>query len=324
MFDAKRYEGSVDDERKLFYVAITRAKDTLVISHFRRQNMNAKRSKFIDDLDEDLITNLLDGGTIPQIAIHPKDSGQDEIQTFTAGEIITYNICPHMYLLRDIWGYQPEFSPEIGYGNGLHYCLRRAGELIKNEGYSPVDAVKKAVEEGFHMPFLSGQVFDKFKNDAQNRLVSFTKKYGEDLKRIEEVEYRLEYPIQNATIMGKVDVILREGGSIEVRDYKTSEEARTFEEISVQIKLYAAGLKGLGRPVRSGSVAYLDEANIKMVDVADHLLDAEKRKAEKTVEAILKRQFEPNPGESCKRCDERPICKWKSPDLAHAGNETIN
>ena len=36
MFDVRRYEGDVDDERRLFYVAITRAKDALVVSYFRK------------------------------------------------------------------------------------------------------------------------------------------------------------------------------------------------------------------------------------------------------------------------------------------------
>jgi hypothetical protein len=45
---------------------------------------------------------------------------------------------------------------------------------------------------------------------------------------------------------------------MEVRDFKTSEEARTFEEASIQVRLYAAGLKSLGRPVGSGSIARAD------------------------------------------------------------------
>jgi len=234
----------------------------------------------------------------------------DEIQTFSAGEIITYNVCPHMYLLRDIWGFQPQLDVAIGFGNGLHYCLRRAGELVKNEGYSPLSAVATAVEEDFHMPFVGGSVLENFRESARKMLIDFSRKYGDDLRRIEEVEYRLEYPVHNATIMGKVDVIMRDEENMEVRDYKTSEDVRTFEEVSTQVKLYTAGLKGLGRPVTSGSVAYLAESDVRMVDVADPLLDEAKRYAEKTVESIVKKRFNPCPGESCNRCDQRSICRW--------------
>ena len=243
MFDVVRYESDKDDERRLFYVAITRAKDALVVSHFSRLTRAVSRSEFIEDMDVRYAVPLNDGEPIPPISIHPGTTS-DEIQTFSASEIITFGICPHMYLLRELWGYQPQLNPAIGYGNGMHYCLKRAGELVK-EGYSPVSAVATSVDEDFHMPFVGGSVLDTFKNSAKNKLVMFSKKHGDDLNRIEEVEYRLEFPINDAgitsaTIMGKVDVILRNGGELEVRDYKSSEEARTLEEVGTQIRLYTS------------------------------------------------------------------------------------
>lgn len=189
------------------------------------------------------------------------------------------------------------------------FCLRRAGELVR-ESVNPVDAVVTSVED-FHMPFVGGSVLENFRNSVKSRLVEFAKLYGDDLKRIEEVEYRLEFPIRNATIMGKVDVILKDGGELEVRDYKTSEEARRFEEIAVQVRLYTAGLKSMGRPVTSGSVAYLEEPRVKTVDVSERLLSAEKIKAEETVVGIMNGRFISNPGESCGRCDQKQICRWK-------------
>ncbi len=325
MFDAKRYQGSLEDERRLFYVAITRARDALIISYFRRINNNVNRSILIDDVDEKLIEKLQDGEELPQFPVN-KNSPLDEIETFTAEEVITYSICPHMYLLRDLWGYQPELRQAIGFGNGLHYCLRRVGELIKNEGCSPTAAVQKALED-FHMPFVGGEVLETFRRSAGQMLHKFAEKYGEDLKRIQEVEYRIEFRIKGtttaATIMGKVDVIMREEGSIEVRDYKTSGKVRKPEEISTQVTLYAAGLKSMGRPVTGGSVAYLKETDVKPVDVSEPALEGARNFAGKVVEAIMKRQFEPAPGENCGRCDQAPICKWKHIQLARTKSSAV-
>lgn len=314
MFDVTRYESDKDDERRLFYVAITRAKDALVVSHFSKQTREAIRSEFIDAMELAYTISLKADEVIPPICLRT-GTVTDEIQTFSASEIITFGICPHMYLLRELWGYQPELSHRIGFGNGLHYCLKRAAELV-NAGYSPVSAVATSVDEDFHMPFVGGKVFDTFKNDAKKRLVKFAQKFGDDLRRIDELEYRIEFPlndreIASATIMGKVDVILKNGGQLEVRDYKSSEEARTLEEVSIQIRLYTSGLKTMGRPVASGSVAYLDEADVKPVDVSDQCLTEAKQNAQKVVESITKRKFNPNPGKSCERCDQSQICRWK-------------
>ena len=314
MFDVARYESDKDDERRLFYVAITRAKDALIVSHFLKLTRDCSRSEFIEGMDLTYTIPLNNGELAPPIDLH-SGTVTDEIQSFTASEIVTYGVCPHMYLLRDLWGYQPQLNPAIGYGNGMHFCLKRAGELVK-EGYSPVSAVATSVEEDFHMPFVGGSVLENFKNSVKKRLVAFTQKYGDDLKRIEEVEYRLEFPLHeagvtSATIMGKVDVILRNEGELEVRDYKSSEEARTLEEVSTQIRLYTTGLKTMGRPVSSGSVAYLDEADVKPVDVSDECLTEAKQNAQKVVERISKRKFKATPGESCKRCDQSQICRWR-------------
>ena len=284
-------------------------KDALIVSHFSKINKTCSRSDFVEDMDLAYAVPLNDGEAIPPIVLYP-GTVSDDIQTYSAGEIVTFGICPHMYLLRELWGYQPELDPAIGYGNAMHYCLKRAGELVQ-EGYSPVSAVTTSVEEDFHMPFVGGIVLDNFRNSAKKRLVNFTQKYGDDLKRIEEVEYRIEFPINDggitsATIMGKVDVILKNGGELEVRDYKSSEEARTLSEISTQVQLYTAGLKTMGRPVSSGSVAYLNEAKVEPVKVTDKHLDEAKQNAQKVVEKITTRKFKPTPGKSCKRCDQKP------------------
>jgi hypothetical protein len=67
----------------------------------------------------------------------------------------------------------------------------------------------------------------------------------------------------------------------------------------------------MGRPVTSGSVAYLDDPKVEPVDVCDKSLFLEKENAEETVGGIMEGKFKPKPGESCGRCDQKPICRWK-------------
>jgi len=236
----------------------------------------------------------------------------EELQSFSAKELVDFNLCPHRYLLRDLWGYQPGLQPRLGYGNSLHHCLKVAGEMVKDEGYSPVSAVSTAVDEEFHMPFMGGTVLDDFRETARKTLVEFSKKYGDELSRIEEVEYRLEYPIMNATVMGKVDVILKDGGSVEVWDYKTSDEAEPFEDTSLQLQLYTLGLQYLDKKVSGGAVAYLEQPMVKDVLMDTHLLDEAKVYAEETVARITGRDFAPCSGVSCKRCDHGSVCRWKA------------
>jgi DNA helicase-2/ATP-dependent DNA helicase PcrA len=309
LFDVERYEGNEEDERRLCYVAITRAMDALVVSYFNRINQRVSRSIFIEDMDVDSATNITAPDEHPSFDIR-RIPEKDEMQTFTAGELITYQRCPYLFLLGNILGYQPGLNPRIGYGNSLHHCMRRASELVKNQGYIPQTAIATAVDEDFHMPFMGGDVLETFKNSARKRLLEFAKKRESDFGRIEEVEYRLEFPIQGATVSGRVDVILKDGGDLEVREYKTSEKATTFEESSVQVQLYALGLRSMGRPIKYGSVAYLEDADVRDVSVTDSVTSSIRTNAEMVVAGIVQGDFKPKKGERCTNCDQKSICRW--------------
>jgi len=99
LFDASKYEGGIEDERRLFYVAATRAKDVLVLSSFKRINKAVKESGFISNLPKALFKELKSSDSLPDYSI-TKEADIEDIQTFSAGEIINYKTCPHSYRLR--------------------------------------------------------------------------------------------------------------------------------------------------------------------------------------------------------------------------------
>jgi len=323
MFDAKRYEGSIDEEKRLFYVAMTRARDILVITGAGRS-----RSEFVESIEWDLehVDDLKAAMERRKIAVRVPPRAE-EMQSFAAGELIRYTICPHMYLLGNVWGFQPELDVAIGFGNGLHYCLKRAAEEVK-AGRDPVVAVRDAVDRCFHVPFADDRTAETFRNSAMGILERFAATHVRDLQRIEEAEYRIEYPMENATVTGRVDVIMRDGGVREVREYKTSDEVVTPEELAVQIRIYALGLEGVGKPVGRASAAYLKEGRVDEVGIGRGELEEAKGVVSRCVRGIVGRRFAPSPmggvGETmrrdeygsggeeknCRRCDQRGICRW--------------
>lgn len=313
MFDARRYEGDLEDERRLFYVAITRARDALVVSHFRRMKKRMSRSPFIDDLDLNVITPL-EKARLPSFPVG-KLEALDGLLTFSASEITAYLRCPYMYLLRNVYGYQPELDEAIGFGKGVHYCLGRAVELLKRDKeLGPITAAVKAVDNEFFMPFAGGEVFENYKRGARRSVLNYAKGHGEDLRQSMEVEYRIEFPIHSATVTGRIDVL----GDKEVRDYKTLdyrevEGSVSMNEAEMQVRLYAAGLESVGRQVKNGTVAFLSSksSEIVPVDVSKAHVDGAVRDAERVVESVRNRHFKPNRGAHCESCDMREICRWR-------------
>jgi len=309
MFNAEKYEGSIEDERKVFYVAITRAKDILSLSYFKKIARSRKPSIFIESIQHTNMLKIEFADNLPNFKIK-KIFDMEDIQTFFTEEILTYQKCPYFYRLREKWGYKPELVPMLGYGNTLHFCLRNTSELMQNEGYDPISAAVTSVDRNFYLPFAEKAAYENAKNAVRKTLVQYVEKNEKDMMRIKEVESRLEFPIQRAIVTGKVDVILHDKGNLEVRDYKTSDEVTSFEESSLQVQLYSLGLKLLDQPVSKGSLAYLDNGEIEKVEVNEEKLLKAKTLAENQINNVMDKKFEPKSGDFCQKCDFGIICRW--------------
>jgi|GEM_PF-4794858 len=80
-----------------------------------------------------------------------------------------------------------------------------------------------------------------------------------------------------------------------------------------QVRLYVMGLNGIGKDVGRASVAYLEESDVRPVEVGEAEMRQAREMADRTVERIIRREFGPTPGsESCRRCDHTRICRWRA------------
>jgi DNA helicase-2/ATP-dependent DNA helicase PcrA len=212
--------------------------------------------------------------------------------------------------LNTVWGYQPGLSEYLGYGTSLHFCLRIASEQIK-QGTSPLSAVENAVDNHFYLPFADEGVTESLKAAAKKHLIKFVGDHIDDMFRIREVEARVEYPMHRATVVGKIDVILREKAGVEIRDYKTSDRVTTTDDAEMQVRIYAKGLAILGDTVIRGSIVNLEKASLTDVPVDEPELRSAEAKAGEHIDGIKQRKFHPYPGKFCGDCHYGGICRWK-------------
>ena len=126
LFDRTRYEGTVNDERRLFYVAMTRARDWLSISTHDTPNKQAVApSAFLLEVANGAPPYLDDLPLPPP----PERKGEDEdLLSITFSELADFKACGLSYRLRTLIGFQPSLAPELGYGKAVHHIMRNVAE----------------------------------------------------------------------------------------------------------------------------------------------------------------------------------------------------
>lgn len=297
LFDAERYEGCEEDERRLFYVAATRARDALYLSWFRCYDggRRARRSRFLEGVE----------GDVGEPAVEPVAPGE-EIQIYPVKDLLLYRRCPYRYKLERVFGFLPELSPVQGYGHAVHEILRELGE----RGIATPEGAAKLALERFYLPFAGGAMLDRLRQAAARELVRYVRQHGEDLRRFEAAEVRVEFAARNAVIRGVADAVLRSGGGAEVREYKTAEDERLLEEAALQVQVYAQGLREQGRVVTGGSVVDLSTGRSRRVDVSEGAVRRALAAAEEAIAGIQAGRFGARPGAECPRCPVRRMCRF--------------
>ncbi|MEM0143076.1 MAG: ATP-dependent DNA helicase [Candidatus Parvarchaeum sp.] len=309
LFDYKRYEGNIDDERRLFYVALTRAKNHLILSYFQQTQKNrTTKSTFLDEISSKVkFIRTEDDLNLGNIR---KKDYPNEIQTFPITEIVTYKKCPYFYQFRFIFGYNSSLDEFLGYGKSLHFCLRNIADEFKVDK-SSFESINSIINKNFHLPFAHPKQNLTARAAATKELSLFVKTHLEDIKKINDVEVRLEFPLNRAIVVGRADVIIKinENG-LEVRDYKTSDEVITKEESDLQVRLYMFGLNSLGKNVVSASIANIKENQIRKVDTNKSEIEDSVNETRKIIDSIKAAEYPPITGKHCLKCDFLTICKF--------------
>ena len=312
LFSPARYEGSDSDERRLFYVAMTRARDWLSLSRHERITRNrVGASPYHQKVTGHTAELPL---PLPHVEQSPNGNADDPV-TLTFSELSAYRACGFSYRLRTVLGFQPFLAPELGYGKAVHHILRAVAEYTMQHGHPPDgQQISQMLDEGFFLPAASKTAHHQLKDAARQLVNSYVKEYDDDLRRVWETERPFELHLPTAIISGRADVILdTESGelrSLAIVDYKTSADPAAGDDYALQLAIYAdAGLRE-GLPISAAYIHDLKAADRQPVDVSLAAIAASEQTVESAVANLRQRIFHAKPGPLCRRCDVHSLCHW--------------
>ena len=317
LFDPTRYEGTNNDERRLFYVAVTRARDWLSLSAHERVTETGNRvgiSPFLLQLGG---KELQDRPTLPKPPNDTTDNQEPEPVALSFSELADFLLCPYAFRLRHRLGFQPQIAQELGYGKAVHHTLRRVAEHYRDTGVVPSNHELERMFDGdFYLPYASKPAHLQLKASARRLIDRYIEEYSADLDRVWEVERPFELHLDNAVISGRADVILdREDGSIHALalvDYKTS--TLREHDFDLQLQVYASAGRREGLNVAAAYVHDLAAADRLPVDIGEAAIGTAEKEVSEAIGRFREADFAPTPSRTvCGGCDMRPVCRYRAP-----------
>ena len=317
LFDIARYEGTTEDDRRLFYVAITRSEKYLFLSGSRNiQGLQNKKnpSMFFQEFPKDyaLTEPVDDPAEREELDISKAESLKGFPTSYS--ELRYYDRCPYDYKLRFIYGFNPQIAIALGYGRAIHNILNIIHNRFREEPPTKEEIIR-IVDENFFLRFAPKQSMDKFKNSAERVIENYVEKFSGEFNLVLETEKSFEFALGEALIAGSIDLIKRlndrgELEAIEIVDFKEHDDSEMATDYEKQLKLYAiASLRALGLNPKKATVHHLDEGTASEVDISEKELRRVEEGVKKEVEEIMQRRFPKRPErKKCKVCDWRYIC----------------
>jgi len=308
----RRYEGGDAEERRLFYVAITRARDSVYLSGFERKTNHFQPSDYLVEIagrTPPLLNNL------PLPTAPERDSAAQAPQLDASfSDLATFSECGHRYRLSNVLTFQTQIAPELGYGRAIHHVLRQVAETVRSSGRVPTQAeLDRLVGNEFYVPFASPQAWDTMRKAARKLVGTYVERYSADLHRVWAVERPFALHLAAGVVSGRADVILDKedgrSGALAIVDYKIATDEAREKRYQEQLRVYCVAGRGEGLDVHAAYLHDLKHGTRTSVDIQDATVRHALVQVSDRLETLGRAEFIARPESiRCQACEYRFIC----------------
>jgi DNA helicase II / ATP-dependent DNA helicase PcrA len=335
--------GNHDGERRLMYVAITRAERFLFISYSgSRTSMFIKELKVLVNDSGGLVTDN-SKQLLEELKYAPKEHRRDVRLATSFSDLRYFLECPHDFYLRKVLGFAPTIDQAFGYGRGVHNLMRaihsdpKKWALLAKDRTALEREVRRLVDRGlFYLRYTTGDPAANMRAKGIRIVADYVQRYAAEMATVtfepeKEFETLIEYEDGDggALISGAIDIVRQDDPPrVTLIDFKSGDpdsdkhQKLNEEEMQLQVALYAvAAKKELQYQPDQGLVRYLDaddksKSELKVPLDGDSLTKVRKAVAQ-TASQIRQRYFKtgprPNPDgqHRCPSCDFIGFCGMK-------------
>lgn len=316
------------EERRLFYVAMTRARDELILSHAAAGRAGGRQRRPSGFLAEALGHEVNAGVGAPQLAvldapieaaptaIPSAASRDDKPLTLSFTQIDDYLSCPLKYRLRHQVRVPTPPHHALVFGNALHQSVAVANDKRRRgEAVDPA-LLEETLEAHWRSEGFLSQEHEAARLEAGKvALTRFVERAGAGSDVIVAVEQSFTVRIGDDCVRGRYDAVRRTAEGLVITDYKSGDmrdptRARQRARSSLQLQLYALAWEAEhGEQPSAVELHFLEGDVIGRVTPTARQLDGARQKVGKAASGIRNGDLEATPGyPSCDWCPYRRIC----------------
>lgn len=316
------HESAADDhmaeERRLMYVAMTRAKDELILTHSQTHSGNSTRkpSRFLLEAFGDheatpkssSSRKTLDSFGTPGIQsteaiILPATILTNGQVSLTVSQIKTFMDCPLDFYYRYILAVPEEPSPIMQYGSIMHGLIEDMNRSLMNGGLPALSELEDQLS--LQWP-KSGYLSLKHRERAFVQAKTTLANMHDRLSQQQRVPLVVEGPFSitlddiKLKIVGRFDAVFPAEKGVEIVDYKTStsvdspEKAKSRATSSQQLTLYALAWQRMHNelPVLV-TLDFIDTGHQGSVKKTQRGIDSAYQRLKTIADTIREHRFEP-------------------------------
>lgn len=302
-----------DDERRLFYVAATRAEKLLVLGSAEVVNLRGEPSRFVDEFSDEHLRKVEDG--LPELVpmdLEGSESGQRTRLSYS--HIMYYLYCPLRYRFFTEFDFHVPRLTRVDYGANLHRSLEELHTRIRDgETFTESELADIFERNWIPMGQRARRYEDELKDKGKRMFIDYYDRHGDDLDDIVDVERNFAHLPEDhdAVLAGRMDLLRESNGGVEIIDFKTRQLPDEEElEDRTQLGVYAyAGGPSLDRPVKKLSLYSLPDQQSLSIPWNSEVQDEVEAEIHGVLAGIERKDFAPTPGpDKCGKCEFRNVC----------------
>ena len=323
--DAGRYENNIENEDRLFYVAMTRSQKFL---HFtwapafnnRGRPLNRPSRYWNQVVRSPLVSRSMPDYTgRTRMRAEPKGHVSDVELSFAHLKHLLE--CPYQFRLKVLCGFEAPLGGAMGFGKGLHDALAEVHHSVARGEVVDESKVPELVKRHLLLRCADEATGARMADLAAEILTNYLRDNAEILHQVQFAERNIAVHLDGGiTVKGRVDLIRRDDdGRVSIVDLKSNHRSQAEEVTRDQLSTYALGYRELtGQDADLIETYELEERERRPEIISGQLLHEMEARTRMAVGALRQNQMQPTPAPAkCRRCDVNDLCPAS---MAHVGS----